>query len=237
MLAKVSNESVSEKVMKSELYFARFVEEHNLSFATADHFTKLCKVMFPDSKVAESFSCARTKTTALITHALAPSAEEAVVSACQKQPFSILCDGGNDNFHKKYFGILVRLWDESRREVVVRFLDCPVCNIATGQTLFQALEATLQSRSIPWENVIGFASDSASVMVGIRNSVLSRVRERQPNVFSLGCVCHLAALCATAALKNCQSPSMDSSSTSTIISNIPRRGVRSLLSSCKILME
>ena len=38
-------------------------------------------------------------------------------------------------------------------------------------------------------------------MVGIRNSVLSRVRERQPNVFSLGCVCHLAALCATAALK------------------------------------
>ena len=84
VLAKVSNESVSEKVMKSELYFARFVAEHNLSFATADHFTKLCKVMFPDSKVAESFSCARTKTTALITHALAPSAEEAVVSACQK---------------------------------------------------------------------------------------------------------------------------------------------------------
>ena len=83
----------------------------------------------------------------------------------------------------------------------MRFLDCPVCNIATGQPLFQALEATLQSRSIPWENVIGFASDSASVMVGIRNSVLSRVRERQPNVFSLGCVCHLAALCATAALK------------------------------------
>ena len=157
--------------------------------------------MFPNSKVAESFSCARTKPTALITHTLAPSAEEAVVSACQKQLFSILCDGGNDNFGKKYFGILVRLWDENRREVVVRFLDYPVCNIATGETLFQALEATLQSRSIPLKNVIGFAHDSASVIVGRRNSVLSRVREHQPEVFSLGCVCHLAALCATAALK------------------------------------
>ena len=93
------------------------------------------------------------------------------------------------------------MWDEARCEVVVRFLDCPVCNIATGDTFFQALEATLQSRSIPWHNAIGFASDSASVMVGIRNSVLSRVRERQPKIFSLGCMCHLAALCATAALK------------------------------------
>ena len=49
--------------------------------------------------------------------------------------------------------------------------------------------------------MIGFASDSASVMVGKRNSVLSRLTQKQPNVFSLGCVCHLAALCAVAGLK------------------------------------
>ena len=157
--------------------------------------------MFPDSKIAESFACARTKTTALITHALGPSAEDAVVSACQTQPFTILCDGGNDNFHKKYFGVMVRLWDVRRSEAVVRFLDCPVCNIATGQTLFDALSAVLEKRFIAWENVIGFASDSASVMVGRRNSIVSRIREQQPSVLSLGYTCHLAALCAAAALK------------------------------------
>ncbi len=32
-------------------------------------------------------------------------------------------------------------------------------------------------------------------------SVLSRVILKQPKVFSLGCLCHLAALCAAAALK------------------------------------
>ena len=31
---------------------------------------------------------------------------------------------------------------------------------------------------------------------------LSRVIQQQPNVFSLGCICHLAALCAAAGLKN-----------------------------------
>ena len=86
-----------DKVMKSELSFARFVAEHNLSVALADHFTKLCKCMFPDSKIADAFSYARTKMTALIAHALGPAAENTVVVACRMQPFTILCDGGNDN--------------------------------------------------------------------------------------------------------------------------------------------
>ena len=54
-------------------------------------------------------------------------------------------------------------------KVVTRFLAMPVCNIATGQSLFDALEAELSSRSIAWENAVGFASDDASVMVGICN--------------------------------------------------------------------
>ena len=94
VIATASKDAMSDKVMKLELYFARFIAEQ-MSFATADHFSKLCKVMFPDSKVAESFSCGRRKTTALVTHALAPSADDAVISACRKRKFSMLCDGGN----------------------------------------------------------------------------------------------------------------------------------------------
>ena len=95
---------------------------------------------------------------------------------------------------------MVRYWDESCG-TVCRVLGMPVCNIATAETLFNALEQELAKRSIPWSNVVGFSSDSASVMVGKRNSVLSRVLERQPKLFSLACVCHLAALGAAAGLK------------------------------------
>ena len=38
-------------------------------------------------------------------------------------------------------------------------------------------------------------------MLGRRNSVFSRVLEKQPNVFRMACVCHLAALSAAAGLK------------------------------------
>ena len=133
VMARMSKDCEWEKVMKAELYFSCFVAKHNLCFATADHFTELCKVMFPYSKVAESFSCTKAKSTALITLALAPSVDEAIVSACQKQPFSIFCNGGNDNFQKKYFSILDRLWDNSQYELVVHFLDCPLCNTASRE--------------------------------------------------------------------------------------------------------
>lgn len=195
-----NRDSVGDKTTTAEIYFATFIAEHNLPFLTADHFTKLCKKMFPDSKIA-GFACGRTKTTAIVKCALAPALNAEVIAECQKSPFTILCDGGNDMIEKKYFAIMVRYWSQSARQAVTRFLCMPVCNIATAEAHFEALSKELESRSLLWSNVIGYASDTCSVMVGAYNSVLSRLREKQPKVFSLGCLCHLAALCATAAIK------------------------------------
>ena len=64
--------------------------------------------------------------------------------------------------------------------------------------------------------MIGFASDSASVMVGRTNSVLSQVIQQQPDIFFMGCVCHLAA---------------------TTISNIHQKDVKSSKLYFGILME
>ena len=44
-------------VIRSETLFTNFVAEHNLPFAVADHLTRLGKQMFPDSKIAKTFSC------------------------------------------------------------------------------------------------------------------------------------------------------------------------------------
>ena len=65
--------SVDRQVTVAEVYFATFIAEHNLPFSASDHFSKLCKVMFPDSEIAKKFSSGRTKTTALVKHALAPA--------------------------------------------------------------------------------------------------------------------------------------------------------------------
>ena len=56
-----SSNQLDEQVTTAEFYYTAFIAEHNLSFASADHFTKLCKVMFPDSKIAQSYACGHTK--------------------------------------------------------------------------------------------------------------------------------------------------------------------------------
>ena len=201
-LSKTSTGSLEEKITTAELYFTTFIAEHNLPFLVGDHFTKLCKVMFPDSKIADGFACGRTKSTAIMKHALSPHFNDEVSQMCQSSPFTILCDGGNDQAERKYFAIMVRYWDDKSCQAVSRFLAMPVCNVSTAEALFDAMDRELESRKIPWSNVIGYASDTANVMVGARNSVLSRIKLKQPNVFSLGCLCHLAALCAAAGLKN-----------------------------------
>ena len=192
---------VDRQVTLASVYFSTFVAEHNLPFSASDHFSKLCKVMFPNSEIAKKFSSGRTKTAAIVKHALAPAFNADVIAACQSSSFSVLCDGGNDQTDRKFFAILVRYWDQSQLQAVTRFLALLVCNIATAEVLFETLSNEIKSRGIPWSNMIGYGSDSASVMVGAHNSVLSRVRTKQPNIFSLGCLCNLSALCAAAALK------------------------------------
>ena len=69
--------------------------------------------------------------------------------------------------------------DQELCKVVTRFLAMPVCNIGTAQALFDAIESEFDSYSIPWSNVVGFASDTASVMVGAH---MSQLREKQPSI-------------------------------------------------------
>ena len=38
-------------------------------------------------------------------------------------------------------------------------------------------------------------------MTGKNNSVVTRIKEKTPSVFDIGCVCHLANLCAIAGVK------------------------------------
>ena len=50
-------DEVQMQVQRAEALFIQFVAEHNLSFGTGNHFSKLVKSMFPDSEIARQFQC------------------------------------------------------------------------------------------------------------------------------------------------------------------------------------
>ena len=197
---------LEESITRADLLFTSFIAEYNLPFMLVDHFTYLSKAtflnspMFPDSQIAKRFCCASTKTTCIGKGALNQYFLEAAISLCKENPFSLLCDRGSDT-DRHNFAILAHTWDDKLGKPVTRFLDMPVGNSGSAASLFELLDTALGSKEIPWGNVVGFESDTANMMIGKHNSVLCRVKDKQPGVFSQVCVCHLANLCLLQGIK------------------------------------
>ena len=134
-----STSTTSDKVTNAEILFTAFIAEHNLPFNVADHFTSLCQKMFPDSQIAKTFACRRTKATHLLNLAIAPSFDKKVSTACREEKFSVMIDESNDQGGEKSMAILIRVADRQIRQISTRFLAMPIVNIGTGENLFNAL--------------------------------------------------------------------------------------------------
>ena len=48
----------------------------------------------------------------------------------------------------------------------------------TASAIFAKIAETLQKHHIPWEHCIGVSTDNTSVNLGIRNSIMTRVKEK-----------------------------------------------------------
>ena len=113
-----------------------------------------------------------------------------ITRLCRKNEFSIMMDESNDQGDSKCVAILVRVFDQDVQKVNTYFLSMPGCSVGTGMNLFTCLQEVFRERSIPLQNLIGYSSDNAPVMIGANNSGLSRIRQQQPHVVDVGCLPH-----------------------------------------------
>ena len=184
------------QVSFAEALWANFTAEHNLSFALSDHATRLFSKMFPDSDIAKKFSSARTKTTAIVTNVLAPFLREKVVMSMKCRPFSLLFDEATDIGVVKSACMVIRIFDDEAGAVRSEFYNLiELGEKADAQTLFEAIESAFIQDGISFQNLLGFASDGANAMLGRHNSVKTRLLAKQPHLFVIHCICHVAALC------------------------------------------
>ena len=162
----------SDQGIEAEVRWATFVAKHNIPFLSSNHATKLFSKMFPDSEIAKRFSCARTKTTAIVKNALAPHFTQRVIESItiSSGPFSLMMDESNDKTEKSCI-ILLRLLDPQLGEVRTRFLDMPIVNVGMATNLFAALKGSLIKNGLSFDNVVSFMSDTTNVMKGVRSGV------------------------------------------------------------------
>jgi hypothetical protein len=173
-------------VTKAEVGFTTFLMEHSIPFSVADHATKLFHKIFPDSAIAKKYACSRTKTSKLV-EILGTDTNKHICDTLKSSPFSLATDGSTDYDDVKLYPIVVRLFDESCGRVVSVLVSIKECNkSSTGENIFNLMKEEIEKNDIPWSNLVSFATDNASVMVGRHKGVAAFLLKKSPAIYING---------------------------------------------------
>ncbi|XP_066587616.1 zinc finger protein 862-like [Prorops nasuta] len=197
------NLNISDLVKSAEIKLASYFAEHNVSIQSVDHLVDLIKVTFTRPEIVEQIKLHRTKCSKIITNVLEKREMERTSDALRNNYFSILLDESTDITDKKCLSIVVQYFSTEMNNVITELfkiieLDATDCS---AEKLFAAFKNCFFQYGIPFENIVGFACDNASVMLGSRDSFLARLKEIVPRVILLNCICHTSAIVAKKACK------------------------------------
>ncbi|CAG9763422.1 unnamed protein product [Ceutorhynchus assimilis] len=148
-----------------------------------------------DSEIAKKIKAGRTKVTRVVKKVTGASQKAYLIELMKNNKFSVIADESTDTSCIKHLCLVVRMCIENKIED--NFLDLIPVVETTGAALFEIIINFFTKHNIPYKtNFIGFASDGASNMVGMRNSLVSRLQESIPGIFTVKCICHSFHLCA-----------------------------------------
>ena len=117
--------------------------------------------------------------------------------------FSLLVDESNDRgVEIKDLVLLLRFFDTTLMRAVTRFIDLPSVTDGSASAIFATINDCLVRRGLKYEHLICFNSDTCNTMKGKRNGVVRHLQDQQPDMFDLGCICHLENLALKAAMKS-----------------------------------
>ncbi|XP_031334806.1 protein ZBED8-like [Photinus pyralis] len=141
----------------------------------------------------------RTKCTQIINNVLCKKETDDLILMLRDQNFSILLDESTDIGDHKSLVILTRYFKNNKIETrLLQLLQLDARKLGADE-LYQAFVSCLEKHSIPKENIVGVASDGASVMIGKNHSFFKLLKDNIPHVILVRCICHSAALVASRA--------------------------------------
>ncbi|CAG9760295.1 unnamed protein product [Ceutorhynchus assimilis] len=178
---------------------AAFMCIHNLPFLLLDYLPSFQKSIYPDSEICQEVKIKRKKATQLVVRVLAPYFQKELIQDLKTMAFSVIIDEMTDISIEKSSIIIVRYWKNG--SVKERILDLIKVEDTTSEAIFTSLKKIFDEHKIPYTNIIAFASDGASTMMGRISGVQARFREIAPHIYVQVCLCHALHLCSSAATR------------------------------------
>ena len=142
----------------------------------------------------------RTKATTLI-QVIASDIQSLLINKVCNNFFSIAFEETTDVSTTKIMVTMLRYFDEACGSVNTILYKIDEVPITDAETLFNVLDSNLTNDLLSYEKIVSVSTEGPNVMIGLRNSVTSRLIEKQPAIFSLHCPCHVSALISSYAVK------------------------------------
>lgn len=105
----------------------------------------------------------------MLQESIAWEERESVAAICRGSNFSLIIDESTDVSVSQVLVVMVRYYDEKNCRVTDALLDIVEVDDASASGLYKCVKELLESKEIPLKNIIGFASDNCSIMLGRNN--------------------------------------------------------------------
>jgi hypothetical protein len=178
-----------------------------MSVRCVDHLTDVMNKFYEN----DSSSCSKTlsadllrlhrsKCTALLKNAIAPTLHKEVMEDIGNAKFSLITDESTDKSTQKYLTINVKYYSQNHNKIMTQFLSFLYVEAATADSLYDVVYNYFQDSDLKMHNILSIGTDGANNMCGNFNSLYSRIRDNQnSNIILVKCVCHSLHLCASKA--------------------------------------
>lgn len=195
---------MSDQRKVAELKIAAFIAEH-CAVRASDHLGLIVKKLDKTSEVLSDLKLHRTKCMGLIKNVMSPCFLEDLVVDIGDNYYSLIIDESTSIDTKKMMCLVVRYYSKKKQKIETTFYRLLELEGGDACTLVTAFENQLKIDALKIDKLIGIGIDGANVMAGQFHSFSSLLKNKQPELIVVKCVCHslhLAAENAFACLPN-----------------------------------
>nr|XP_042909175.1 uncharacterized protein LOC122271550 [Parasteatoda tepidariorum] len=180
-----------------EIKLAAFVACHT-SIRSVDHLTELLKSEFPPQSSSSSSSSIclkdiklhRTKCSAIIKKDIAPALFEEQIEGIKDEMFSLIIDESTDVSCVKHLCLCIRYYHPKDNRIVSQYLGLIHVTVTTAEVLYNTVKSFSGQNKIEIKQCFAIATDGASNLCGVNNSLFTLMKQDNPDLILVKCICH-----------------------------------------------